>query len=161
VLDDSSHFEVTDQSFSEFDVRSNIYFFFSTKTEKECNSIIQPLIFESPKDDGNVFALFRTGCGVIAQARSKGRCNLAPCSIFFLLLLISLSLSDCPTSSQIMARRGPYLRSLLRFPTLMQVLGAPACGDWNRVLVCNVRSLAIFFCWGPRLCLFLFLDVLS
>eukprot|EP00047_Mylnosiga_fluctuans_P003530 m.229610 g.229610 ORF g.229610 m.229610 type:complete len:364 (+) comp11928_c0_seq1:1-1092(+) len=63
-----AHFETTNANFTNFTRTKDISFLYSPVTKKACQGIIQPTFFET--SPGNVFALFRSGCGVLAQARS-------------------------------------------------------------------------------------------
>jgi hypothetical protein len=65
---DTSHFAMTDQSFTNWSYSNNIYVPRSIATS-DCNSIIQPLLFEPDRfADGEVYALFRTStCNITAQ----------------------------------------------------------------------------------------------
>jgi predicted neuraminidase len=64
-----AHFETTNMNFTKFSRTKDISFLYSDVSKKVCQGIIQPTIFET--SPGKVFALFRSGCDVLAQARSS------------------------------------------------------------------------------------------
>jgi len=63
-------FDLTDDLFSSWEQTPPVYFFYSNVTNKLCQGVIQPTIYEAPANSGRIVALIRSGCNVLARAVS-------------------------------------------------------------------------------------------